>query len=176
MFHVKHKIVYERINMANYQTIYALSSGSLPSAIAIVRVSGPSTQKALKILANIVPENRKMVLKEIKTPEQGVIDFSLICFFPKAQSITGEDLAEFHLHGSVAVIEGLFLALSSISDLRPAEAGEFTRRALNNGKMGLTEVEALSDLIAAETREQRKQSLRQLSGELSNKYEAWRKK
>jgi len=176
MFHVKHKIVYERINMANYQTIYALSSGSLPSAIAIVRVSGPSTQKALKILANIVPENRKMVLKEIKTPEQGVIDFSLICFFPKAQSITGEDLAEFHLHGSVAVIEGLFLALSSISDLRPAEAGEFTRRALNNGKMGLTEVEALSDLIAAETREQRKQSLRQLSGELSNKYEVWRKK
>ena len=70
MFHVKHKIVYERINMANYQTIYDLSSGSLPSAIAIVRVSGPSTQKALKILANIVPEPRKLVLKEIKTPEQ----------------------------------------------------------------------------------------------------------
>ena len=117
-----------------------------------------------------------MILTEIKTPEQEVIDFSLICFFPKAQSITGEDLAEFHLHGSVAVVEGLCLTLAAISDVRPAEAGEFTRRSLNNGKMGLTEVEALSDLIAAETQEQRKQSLRQLSGELSAKYEAWRKK
>ena len=162
--------------MANYQTIYALSSGSLPSAIAVVRVSGPSTQKVLKLLVNIVPEPRKMILAEIKTPEQEVIDFSLICFFPKAQSITGEDLAEFHLHGSVAVVEGLCLTLAAISDVRPAEAGEFTRRSLNNGKMGLTEVEALSDLIAAETQEQRKQSLRQLSGELSAKYEAWRKK
>ena len=149
--------------MANYQTIYALSSGSLPSAIAVVRVSGPSTQKVLKLLVNIVPEPRKMILAEIKTPEQEVIDFSLICFFPKAQSITGEDLAEFHLHGSVAVVEGLCLTLAAISDVRPAEAGEFTRRSLNNGKMGLTEVEALSDLIAAETQEQRKQSLRQLS-------------
>ena len=162
--------------MANYQTIYALSSGSLPSAIAVVRVSGPSTQKVLKLLVNIVPEPRKMILAEIKTPEQEVIDFSLICFFPKAQSITGEDLAEFHLHGSVAVVEGLCLTLAAISDVRPAEAGEFTRRSLNNGKMGLTEVEALSDLIAAETQEQRKQSLRQLNGELSAKYEAWRKK
>ena len=162
--------------MANYQTIYALSSGSLPSAIAVVRVSGPSTQKALKTLVNKVPEPRKMILTEIKTPEQGTIDFSLICFFPKAASITGEDLAEFHVHGSVAVVEGLCLALASISDVRPAEPGEFTRRSLNNGKMGLTEVEALSDLIAAETREQRKQSLRQLSGELSAKYEEWRKK
>lgn len=162
--------------MANYQTIYALSSGSLPSAIAVVRVSGPSTQKVLKLLVNIVPEPRKMILAEIKTPEQEVIDFSLICFFPKAQSITGEDLVEFHLHGSIAVVEGLCLTLAAISDVRPAEAGEFTRRSLNNGKMGLTEVEALSDLIAAETQEQRKQSLRQLSGELSAKYEAWRKK
>jgi tRNA modification GTPase len=169
-------MVYESINMANYQTIYALSSGSLPSAIAVVRVSGPSTQKVLKLLVNKVPEPRKMILTEIKTPEHEVIDFSLICFFPKTQSVTGEDLAEFHLHGSVAVVEGLCLTLAAISDVRPAEAGEFTRRSLNNGKMGLTEVEALSDLIAAETQEQRKQSLRQLSGELSAKYEAWRKK
>ena len=161
--------------MANYQTIYALSSGSLPSAIAVVRVSGPSTQKVLKLLINKVPEPRKMVLTEIKTLEKEIIDISLICFFPKTQSITGEDLAEFHLHGSVAVVEGLCLTLAAISDVRPAEAGEFTRRSLNNGKMGLTEVEALSDLIAAETKEQRKQSLRQLSGEMSIKYEAWRK-
>jgi tRNA modification GTPase len=162
--------------MANYQTIYALSSGSLPSAIAVVRISGPSTQKALKLLINKVPEPRKMVLTAIKTLEKEIIDISLICFFPSTQSITGEDLAEFHLHGSVAVVEGLCLTLAAISDVRPAEAGEFTRRSLNNGKMGLTEVEALSDLIAAETQEQRKQSLRQLSGELSAKYEDWRKK
>ena len=162
--------------MANYQTIYALSTGSLPSAIAVVRVSGPSTQKVLKLLVNQVPKPRKLMLKEIKTAEQEIIDIALVCFFPKTESITGEDLAEFHVHGSVSVVEGLYLSLAAIKDVRPAEPGEFTRRSLNNGKMDLIEVEALSDLIASETKEQRKQSLRQLSGELSAKYEEWRKK
>ena len=162
--------------MANYQTIYALSSGALPSAIAVVRVSGPSTRDVLKLLVNQIPKPRKMTLTKIQTAEHEAIDISLVCFFPKAESITGEDLAEFHVHGSVAVVEELYLTLSSISDVRPAEPGEFTRRSLNNGKMDLTEVEALSDLIAAETGEQRKQSLRQLSGELSTKYAVWRKK
>ena len=138
--------------MANYQTIYALSSGSLPSAIAVVRISGPSTQKVLKLLINKVPEPRKMVLTEIKTLEKEIIDISLICFFPSTQSITGEDLAEFHLHGSVAVVEGLCLTLAAISDVRPADAGEFTRRSLNNGKMGLTEVEALRPNCGRDTR------------------------
>ena len=162
--------------MANYQTIYALSTGSLPSAIAVVRVSGPSTQKVLKLLVSQVPKPRKLMLKEIKTAEQEIIDIALVCFFPKTESITGEDLAEFHVHGSVSVVEGLYLSLAAIKDVRPAEPGEFTRRSLNNGKMDLIEVEALSDLIASETKEQRKQSLRQLSGELSAKYEKWRKK
>ena len=162
--------------MANYQTIYALSSGALPSAIAVVRVSGPSTRDVLKLLVNQIPKSRKMTLTKIETAKHELIDISLVCFFPKAESITGEDLAEFHVHGSVAVVEELYLTLSSISDVRPAEPGEFTRRSLNNGKMDLTEVEALSDLIAAETGEQRKQSLRQLSGELSTKYAVWRKK
>ena len=162
--------------MANYQTIYALSTGPLPSAIAVVRVSGPSTQKVLKLLVNQVPKPRKLMLKEIKTAEQEIIDIALVCFFPKTESITGEDLAEFHVHGSVSVVEGLYLSLAAIKDVRPAEPGEFTRRSLNNGKMDLIEVEALSDLIASETKEQRKQSLRQLSGELSAKYEEWRKK
>ena len=162
--------------MANYQTIYALSSGALPSAIAVVRVSGPSTRDVLKLLVNQIPKPRKMTLTKIETAKHELIDISLVCFFPKAESITGEDLAEFHVHGSVAVVEELYLTLAAISDVRPAEPGEFTRRSLNNGKMDLTEVEALSDLIAAETGEQRKQSLRQLSGELSTKYAVWRKK
>ena len=162
--------------MANYQTIYALSSGALPSAIAVVRISGPSTRDVLKLLVNQTPKPRKMTLTKIETSKHELIDISLVCFFPKAESITGEDLAEFHVHGSVAVVEELYLTLAAISDVRPAEPGEFTRRSLNNGKMDLTEVEALSDLIAAETGEQRKQSLRQLSGELSTKYAVWRKK
>jgi len=175
MFHVKHKTFIERMFMANSQTIYALSSGSLPSAIAVVRISGSLTKKTLVLLAGKVPKPRKLTLMELKSKNKEIIDVSLVCFFPKTESITGEDLVELHLHGSVAVLDEIYLFLASIKDLRPAEPGEFTRRSLINGKMGLTQVEGLADLIAAETKEQRIQSLRQLNGELSDKYLKWRK-
>ena len=121
--------------MSSSQTIFALSSGSLPSAIAIVRISGPSTKKALSMLVDKIPKPRYMTYSEIKSPKtKEIIDIALIVYFPSNLSITGEDLAEFHLHGSVAVLDDFLLALSLISGLRPAEAGEFSKRALINGK------------------------------------------
>jgi tRNA modification GTPase len=162
--------------MNNAQTIYALSSGSLPAAIAVVRLSGPSALKTLSLLGVKDPEPRKLVLSRLKQDKKEIIDIALVCYFPKLESITGEDLVELHLHGSIAVVDDLFLFFSSVKDLRPAEPGEFTRRSLTNGKMGLTEVEGLADLIAAETKQQRTQSLSLLKGELSAKYYKWRKK
>ena len=161
--------------MNSPQTIYALSSGALPAAIAIVRISGPLAKKALRLLGAKNLEPRKLILTKLKPFKQELIDMALACFFPKEESITGEDLVELHLHGSVAVVDEIFLFLSSINGLRPAEPGEFTKRSLINGKMDLVEVEGLADLIAAETKEQRIQSLRLLKGELSKKYLKWRK-
>jgi tRNA modification GTPase len=161
--------------MNSPQTIYALSSGALPAAIAIVRISGPLAKKALQLLGatNLTP--RKLILTKLKPSKQEIIDMALVCFFSKEESITGEDLVELHLHGSLAVVDEVFLFLSSITGLRPAEPGEFTKRSLLNGKMGLIEVEGLADLIASETKEQRIQSLRLLKGELSKKYLKWGK-
>ena len=173
MFHVKHLLFGRK--MDSPQTIYALSSGSLPAAIAIIRISGPSATEALQSLGVKKLEPRKLVLTKLKAFKKEIIDISLVCFFPEKESITGEDLAELHLHGSIAVVDEVFLFLSSIKGLRPAEPGEFTKRALINGKMDLLEVEGLADLIASETKEQRVQSLRLLKGELSKKYLEWRK-
>ena len=162
--------------MSSSQTIFALSSGSLPSAISIVRISGSSTKKALSLLIGKIPKPRYMTYSEIKFPEtKEIIDIALIVYFPSNLSITGEDLAEFHLHGSVAVLDDFLLALSFISGLRPAEAGEFSKRALINGKMKLTQVEALGDLISAETKKQKDQAITQIKGELSDRYNRWRK-
>ena len=162
--------------MASSQSIFALSSGSLPSAISVVRISGPSTKKALSLLIDKIPEPRYMTYSEIKSPKtKEIIDIALIVYFPSNLSMTGEDLAEFHLHGSVAVIDDFLLALSSIAGLRPAEAGEFSKRALINGKMELTQVEALGDLIVAETKKQKDQAVKQIKGELSDRYNRWRK-
>lgn len=157
------------------QTIYALSSGSLPSAISIVRVSGPLTQKLLNMFVGQVPKPRYLKYSEIKLPNsKEIIDIALVVFFPSAESITGEDLAEFHIHGSYAVLEDLLLAFSSLEGLKPAEPGEFTKQALLNGKMELTQVEALSDLISSETKKQKNQALRQIKGELTHRYNKWR--
>ena len=161
--------------MASPQTIYALSSGPLPAAIAIIRISGPSASEALRLLGVKKLEPRKLVLTKLKPPKKDIIDISLVCYFPEKDSVTGEELVELHLHGSIAVVDEAFLFLSSIKDFRPAEPGEFTKRALIKGKMDLLEVEGLADLIASETREQRVQSLSLLKGELSKKYLEWRK-
>ena len=161
--------------MVSPQTIYALSSGPLPAAIAIIRISGPSASEALRLLGVKKLEPRKLVLTKLKPPKKEIIDISLVCYFPEKDSVTGEELVELHLHGSTAVVDEVFLFLSSIKGFRPAEPGEFTKRALIKGKMDLLEVEGLADLIASETKEQRIQSLRLLKGELSKKYLEWRK-
>ena len=161
--------------MPTNDTIYALSSGRLPSAIAIIRISGKGVKSALKKIIGKVPKDRKMELVRIKNKNE-ILDEGLAVFFPSINSVTGEDLAELHVHGSHAVVHGVYLALSEISGLRPAEAGEFTKRSLNNGKISLTEVEALSDLIEAETAIQRRQAILQMRGDLAKKYGLWRKK
>jgi tRNA modification GTPase len=158
-------------------TIYALSSGAVPAAIAVIRISGPKAREALQALAGKVPEPRRGAFASIRDPQSGeVIDQALILFFEAPNSETGEDVAELQLHGGRAVIAGVFEALSRMEGLRPAEAGEFTRRAFEHGKLGLTQIEGLADLIYAETGSQRRQAMRQLQGLLGNRADAWRKR
>src|SRR6188474_3252785 len=133
-------------------TIFALSSGRPPAAIAVVRISGPRARAALERLAGRVPEPRKAALARVRDPDSGgVIDEALALWFPAPKSETGEDIAELQLHGGRAVIAAVLGALGRIEGLRPAEAGEFTRRAFENGKLDLTAVEGLADLVMAET-------------------------
>ncbi len=157
-------------------TIFALSSGRPPAAIAVVRVSGPRAGAALEKLIGRVPEARKAALARVRDPTTGeVIDEALVLWFPAPRSETGEDTAELQLHGGHAVIAGVLDALGRIEGCRPAEAGEFTRRAFENGRLDLTAVEGLADLIAAETPAQRRQAFRQLKGLIGDRAEAWRR-
>jgi tRNA modification GTPase len=156
------------------QTIFALSSGRPPSAISVVRVSGPQAATALKALAGRIPTPRMASRVLLHDSRQQPIDDAVILWFPGPASATGEDVAEFHVHGGRAVLAALFAALSAFADVRPAEPGEFTRRAFENGKLDLTEAEALDDLIHADTDRQRRQALRQLKGLLGDKARAWR--
>jgi tRNA modification GTPase len=159
---------------ATRETIFALSSGRPPAAIAVVRVSGARAGAALKALTGRVPEARKAALALVRGPDGNVIDQALVLWFPAPHSETGEDVAELQLHGGRAVIAGVLSALSRIEGLRPAEAGEFTRRAFENGKLDLTAVEGLADLVMAETEGQRRQAFRQMTGALGNHAERWR--
>src|ERR1700728_1084356 len=156
------------------QTIFALSSGKPPSAIAIVRVSGPEAGPALEALAGRVPQPRMATRVLLRDREGQGIDDAIVLWFPGPASATGEDIAEFHIHGSRAVQAALFAALSQFENVRAAEPGEFTRRAFENGKLDLTEAEALDDLIHADTDRQRRQALRQLQGLLGDKARDWR--
>src|SRR5512146_1936923 len=145
-------------------TIYALSSGRPPAAIAVVRISGPRAGGALKALMGRIPEQRKAALARVRGLDGEIIDQALALWFPGPQSETGEDVAELQLHGGHAVVAAVFAALAQIDGLRVAEAGEFTRRAFENGRLDLTAVEGLADLIGAETEAQRRQAYRQLKG------------
>ena len=157
-------------------TIFALSSGRPPAAIAVVRVSGPRAGTALEKLIGRVPEPRQVTLARVRDPATGdVIDEALVLWFPAPRSETGEDTAELQLHGGHAVVAGVLDALGRIEGCRPAEAGEFTRRAFENGRLDLTAVEGLADLIAAETLAQRRQAFRQLKGLIGDRAEAWRR-
>ena len=154
-------------------TILALSSGSLPAGIAVVRVSGPQAARALEALAGGVPEPRRASLRRLRAGDGTEIDRALTLFFPGPATATGEDLAEFHLHGGRAVVAALTAALLALPGLRLAEAGEFTRRAFTNGRIDLTEAEGLADLLAAETEAQRRQAIAQAGGEARALYERW---
>ncbi len=156
-------------------TIYALSSGSVPAAIGVVRISGPQARAALQALVGRVPESRRAMLATIRDPRtRETIDQALVLFFEGPNSETGEDVVELQLHGGRAVIAATFAALSRMPGLRPAEGGEFTRRGFENGKLDLTAVEGLADLIFADTEAQRRQAVRQLQGLLGDRAENWR--
>src|SRR3954470_23013003 len=151
------------------QTIFALASGRPPTAIAIVRVSGPLAGTALVSLAGRVPSPRLATRALLRDADRQPIDDAVVLWFPAPASATGEDVAEFHVHGGRAVLASLVTALSALdADLRPAEAEEFARRAFENGKLDLTEAEGLDDLIHADTDRQRRQALRQLKGLLGD--------
>jgi tRNA modification GTPase len=156
------------------QTIFALSSGRPPSAIAIVRVSGPAAGAALELLAGKISTPRVASRALLRDIGGQPIDDAVVLWFPGPASATGEDVAEFHVHGGRAVLAALFAALSSIEHVRAADPGEFTRRAFENGKLDLTEAEGLDDLIHADTDRQRRQALRQLKGLLGDKARTWR--
>ncbi len=162
---------------AERDTIFALSSGRPPAAIAVVRMSGPRAGDALKALSGKIPSPRQAGLARVRDPQTNeVIDEALALWFPAPHSETGEDVAELQLHGGRAVIAAVLAALSRIEGLRPAEAGEFTRRAFENGKLDLTAVEGLADLVMAETQGQRRQAFRQLKGLLGDRAETWRQR
>ena len=156
------------------QTIFALSSGRAPSAIAIVRVSGTRAGAVLTELAGKLPMPRVATRALIRDVGQRPIDEAVVLWFPAPASATGEDVAEFHVHGGRALLAALFAALTAFDDLRAAEPGEFTRRAFENGKLDLTEAEGLDDLIHADTDRQRRQALRQLKGMLGDRARDWR--
>src|SRR5581483_4371620 len=161
---------------SKHDTIFALSSGRGPSAVAVIRISGPRASDALQILTGRVPPPRKAALARVRDDKGNDIDQALALWFPGPQSETGENVAELQLHGGRAVIEATLRSLGNIRGLRPAEAGEFTRRAFENGKLDLTAVEGLADLVMAETEGQRRQALRQMQGALGVRAESWRER
>ncbi len=155
-------------------TIFALASGALPAGLAVIRVSGPAAGRALESLTGgPLPRPRRATLAVLGSLEC-TLDRGLVIWFPGPRSFTGEDVAEFHIHGGRAVAAAVLAALAGIDGLRPATAGEFTRRALAGGKMDLTAAEGLADLVAAETEAQRIQALRQAGGALGRIYDRWR--
>lgn len=163
--------------MSRHQdTIFALSSGRPPAAIGVVRISGPRAGDALRVLSGkaSVPA-REAKFARIRNAAGEPIDEAVVLWFPGPGSETGEDVAEIQMHGSRAALAAVFDTLAAMEGLRPAEPGEFTRRGFENGKLDLTEVEGLGDLIAAETEAQRRQAFRQMKGLLGGRAEGWRK-
>lgn len=155
-------------------TIYALATAQGKAGVAVVRVSGPAVPAAAEALAGALPDPRKAILARLRDSDGLTIDHALVLAFAAPRSFTGEAVVEFHTHGGRAVTAAVLRSLGALPDLRLAEAGEFTRRALRNGKLDLTEVEGLADLIDAETEAQRRQALRLFSGALGARVEGWR--
>ncbi|MCY1665375.1 tRNA uridine-5-carboxymethylaminomethyl(34) synthesis GTPase MnmE [Rhizobium sp. SL86] len=158
--------------MTDHDTIFALSSGANPSGVAVIRISGPAAFHAAGFLVENLPRKRAMVLRSIRRRNKDLIDSGLVLVFPGPASFTGEDCLELQVHGSRAVVNAIFAELRELG-LRPAEPGEFTQRAFNNGKLDLVEVEGLGDLISAETEMQRRLAIEQSAGGLSRRYHEW---
>lgn len=162
--------------MTASDTIFALSSGAPPAGVAVVRVSGSGVRALLQDMAGALPLPRRAQLYKLRDSSGGPIDTGLVLFFPGPNSFTGEDVAELQLHGGRATVAAMLHELGGRKRFRIAEAGEFTRRAFLNGRLDLTAVEALSDLIAAETEAQRQFSLSNSSGAQRELYEGWRQR
>jgi tRNA modification GTPase len=158
------------------ETIYALSSGPAPAGISVIRVSGGAAGMALDWIARGErPPPRRATLRTLIDPDNGAaLDRALVLWFPGPKTVTGEDLAELHVHGGRAVVAAILRALGRVPGLRPAVAGEFTRRAFDHGRIDLIEAEALGDLLAAETEGQRRSAMILASGKLSRAVEKWR--
>ncbi|MBL8906419.1 MAG: tRNA uridine-5-carboxymethylaminomethyl(34) synthesis GTPase MnmE [Rhizobiales bacterium] len=161
--------------MSGGDTIFALSSGAGMAGVAVIRVSGSAAGPALKALTGRLPQARQAVIARLRDPARDeLIDEALVLWMPGPGSFTGEDVAEFHVHGSPAVVAELLAVLGGMGGLRPAEAGEFSRRAFRNGRMDLVEAEGLGDLIQARTAAQKRQALEHMTGMASRDYERWR--
>lgn len=159
--------------MIQRDTIFAVSTGAGRAGIAVVRVSGSLVSTVFKILCGGLPKPRYASLREIRLRNGMLLDEAMVLFFPGPKSVTGEDVGEFHVHGSPAIVERLLLELGSFEHCRAAEPGEFTRRAYENERMDLVEVEGLADLLAAQSEAQRQVAMRQFSGEASSVYLKW---
>lgn len=159
-----------------HSTIVALSSAAGRAGVAVVRVSGPRVRSVLETIAGLVPQPRHAMLRRLRDAEGAAIDTALVLYFPAPASFTGEDVAEFHIHGARAVLARLLGVLSALPGLRLAEPGEFTRRAFEAGKLDLAAVEGLADLIDSETEWQRRQALRQMEGTLGESVADWRRR
>lgn len=157
-------------------TIFALSSGRLPAGIAVVRISGPHAQPALLATIGKVPPPRMARYCIVRDADGEELDRGLALFFPGPNSETGEDIAELHLHGGKAIVAAVLKALGQVEGLRHAEAGEFTRRAFLNGKIDLMTVEALGELVSAETEAQRRFAQATTRGRQAELYASWRQR
>jgi tRNA modification GTPase len=161
--------------MRSDDTIFATASGYGRAAVCLIRISGRQSRFILETLAGSVPAPRRAVVRVLREPGTGeLLDQALVLWMPGPGSFTGEDQAELHIHGGLATRAAVLRALGSLKECRPAEAGEFTRRAFLNGRMDLSQVEGLADVIDAETEAQRRQAMRQLEGRLGQATERWR--
>ncbi|TPL81239.1 tRNA uridine-5-carboxymethylaminomethyl(34) synthesis GTPase MnmE [Mesorhizobium sp. B2-3-13] len=162
--------------MISGDSIVALSSGRLPAGIAVLRISGLRTRFVVETIAGGMVKERTAVLRKLRAPDGTVLDTGLVVFFPGPASFTGEDVAEFHIHGGRAVVARMLETIAGFDGVRHAEPGEFTRRAFLNGKVDLVETEALADLINAETEAQRRFAVQNAEGAQSELYLGWRRR
>lgn len=162
--------------MISGDSIVALSSGRLPAGVAVIRISGPQSRFVIETISGSIVQNRVAAYRKFRAPDGSVLDSGLVVFFAGPNSFTGEDIAEFHVHGGRAVVARMLETIAGFDGVRHAEPGEFTRRAFLNGKVDLVETEALADLVNAETEAQRRFAVQNAEGAQSVLYLSWRRR